>query len=113
MRTIVAGSRNITDYSILLDAIKKLSWKPTMIISGGCRGIDRFGEIWAVNNNISYDVFPPDWDRYGKKAGYLRNVEMSKHADALLAIWDGESKGTKHMIDIATKANLKVYIYKV
>ena len=53
-------------------------------------------------------VFPADWDKYGKRAGYLRNVQMAEYADALLAFWDGESRGTKNMIDEALSRGLKV-----
>jgi hypothetical protein len=112
MRTIIAGSRNITDYVTILHAIS-LSWKPTVVISGCARGADKLGEEWAIRNNVPIERFPANWNEYGKSAGYRRNVEMSENAEALLAIWDGESKGTKHMIDIAKKKELLVYIYLI
>ena len=57
-------------------------------------------------------IFIPQWDKYGKKAGYLRNVEMAENANALIAFWDGKSKGTKHMIDIATERNLPIRVIR-
>lgn len=69
--------------------------------------------MWARRNNVPVEKYPANWDKYGKSAGYIRNEEMAKVADSLLAIWDGKSRGTKHMIDIATKKGLTVFIYKV
>jgi hypothetical protein len=86
------------------------SAKPDEIVSGGARGVDTFGEIYARDNCIKVKVFPADWNTHGKKAGYLRNVQMAEYADALLAIWDGESKGTKHMIDTMKRMNKQVYV---
>ena len=77
------------------------------------RGVDFLGGLWAHNRGIPVAEFPADWDKYGKRAGYLRNEEMARNAEALIAIWNGKSPGTKHMIDIAHKSNLKVFIYHV
>ena len=51
-----------------------------------------------------------NWDTFGKRAGYIRNQEMANNADALVAFWDEESKGTRHMIEIAKKQNLAVRV---
>jgi len=80
------------------------------IVSGGARGADALGERYAKDRGYSLRVFPAEWDRYGKRAGYLRNAEMAKYANALLAFWDGESRGTRHMIQIARESGLKVGI---
>ena len=82
-------------------------------MSGTARGVDRFGEQWAIENNVAIKPFPADWDTYGKRAGYLRNTQMAEYADALIAVWDGESRGTKHMIDEAKKESLEYFIYIV
>lgn len=110
MRTIIAGSRDIIDYDLLLQAIEKLDWSITSIISGTARGVDKLGELYAGRNNIPLEKFPAKWDLYGKKAGFIRNYEMAQNADALLVLWDGKSRGTKNMIEQAEKKNL--YIYK-
>lgn len=112
MRTIIAGGRNATNYSDLLKAISAIEWKPSVVISGTANGADKLGERWAIENNIHLEKYPAEWNKYGKRAGYLRNLVMSEKADALLALWDGKSRGTKHMIDIATKAGLLVYIWR-
>jgi len=114
LKTIIAGSRNITDYSFVSDVIKVSGIYITRIISGGARGPDKLGIRYAIDHKIPYDVYEPDWDKYGKQAGFLRNCEMGDNADALIAIWDGYSRGTKHMIDYAmnSKRILKVHIVK-
>ena len=112
MRTIIAGSRDITDYSILEEAIKQCGWIPTVVISGAARGADTLGEIWADKNGVPLERCPADWNQYGRSAGYKRNQEMAEKAEALIALWDGKSRGTKHMIDIADLKNLKIFIYR-
>ena len=79
---------------------------------GEARGADTYGRKWAEGLGITVKSFVPDWGLHGKRAGHLRNVDMGDYADALIAVWDGESKGTKHMIDYATKKGLKVYVHR-
>jgi hypothetical protein len=112
MRVIIAGSRTIDDYTLLEAAIDESSWKDqiSVVLCGGARGVDRLGLGYATINNIPVSPFLADWERYGKAAGPIRNEQMAKNADALIAIWDGISKGTKNMIDIAKKYHLKVFI---
>jgi hypothetical protein len=108
MRTIIAGGRDFNDYSLLKENCEKHSI--TEIISGGARGADSLGERYAKDKCVDLKIFPAKWDIYGKSAGYKRNIEMSENADALIAFWDGKSKGTKHMIETANKKGLKVFI---
>lgn len=88
--------------------------KPKMIISGGAVGIDTFGEVWAKSNGINFKVFKPDWVKYGKKAGFMRNEDIIKNSDVCLAIWDGQSHGTKNDFDWCKKyqKELLVFNYK-
>lgn len=112
MKVIIAGSRDNITYEDVIEAINRFQSKNiTEVVSGTARGVDRFGEELAQRNSCLVKQFPADWDTYGKKAGYLRNTIMANYADALIAIWDGESRGTKHMIDEATKLGLIVSIY--
>jgi len=112
MKLIIAGSRNITDYQILIEAINYFNIKDIdEIISGEARGVDKLGERYAYDNDIPLKRFPARWDKFGKSAGYIRNNEMADYADTLLAIWDHKSKGTKHMINTALNKNLKIYMY--
>lgn len=110
MKTIIAGSRGITDYMLLLQAVLDAPWHITEVVSGRARGVDTLGELWAERNHVPVTLFPADWDRFGKRAGYVRNIEMARYADALLALWDGHSRGTRHMIDIAEAHDLKVKV---
>lgn len=118
LKLIIAGSRNFYNYILLESTLAKLLSKyddlPKQIevVSGHALGADRLGEIWAKRHAIKVTTFPANWQLHGKRAGYLRNIEMAEYADALVAFWDGMSKGTKHMIDIAKSKNLQVRVIK-
>jgi hypothetical protein len=113
MKIIIAGGRDVTDGEYVIDAMSKLSVTPDEIVSGTARGADRLGEWWASINDVPVKRFPAEWDKYGKSAGYKRNEVMAQYADGLVALWDGKSRGTKHMIDIARREGLQVYVYRV
>ena len=117
MKVIIAGSRSVTNYKEVVIAVEKAKKQEkivvTEVVSGAANGVDKLGEQYAKENNIPISYFPADWDLYGKKAGYLRNVQMAEYADALICIWDGISNGSKHMIDIANGRQLKVYVHVV
>lgn len=111
MRTIIAGSRGIISLETVFEAIEKSCFEVTTVISGGAKGVDVLGETWGAANNVPVEIYKADWGAHGKSAGPIRNVKMAEVAEALIAVWDGESKGTKHMIDVARAKGLKVYIY--
>jgi hypothetical protein len=112
MKTIIAGSRQITNYQTLLNALKENPFPITEVVSGHAKGVDTLGEQYGKTNNIPVIIFPANWGQFGKQAGIMRNLQMAEYAEALIAIWDGTSKGTKHMIDVAKRKGLKVYIYR-
>ena len=112
-RCIVAGGRDFDDYELLRDKLKIILAAKLLyveIVSGGARGADKLGEVFAIYHNLEIKLFPANWDELGKSAGYIRNSEMADYAHALVAFWDKKSKGTKHMIDLATKKGLKVRV---
>ena len=109
MRTIIAGSRSLDSYWFVYEAIADCGWKPTVILSGRARGIDLEGECYGNQNNIPVELYPADWS-LGRGAGLMRNKTMADKAEALVAIWDGKSPGTAHMINIARSMKLKVYV---
>lgn len=113
MRTIIAGSRKGPRPADLEVALRVCGWAPTLVISGTARGADQIGEEWAAAHRVPVERFPADWNRYGKRAGYLRNVQMADRAEALIALWDGDSQGTKHMIDIGRAKGLLVHVQLV
>lgn len=112
MKVIIAGGRTFNDYELLhqkCDQTLRLQ-SEIEIVSGTAYGADTLGEKYAKEKGYPIIQFPADWEKYGKGAGYIRNEEMAKYADGLIAFWDGESKGTKHMIDLANRYGLKVKI---
>jgi hypothetical protein len=109
MRTIIAGSRTIVDKEAVFIAIARAPWTPTSVISGGAAGVDTLGEKWAHEHAVKVVRLEADWNRFGKRAGYLRNIEMAALAEALILIWDGKSKGSGHMKQIAESRGLKVF----
>jgi hypothetical protein len=117
MRVIIAGSRNITDYSIVYEAIKESHWSQDIetLVTGGAKGVDALGEQWARDHigQENIDRYNANWKKYGKQAGYKRNQEMAMVADALIAVWDMKSTGTAHMIEIANEFDLEVFIWRV
>jgi hypothetical protein len=111
MRTIIAGSRTLDDPEPLLLALDNCPWEITTIISGKAKGADTIGEAYAEAFGLSVLGFPADWDKYGKKAGHIRNEEMAKVAQACIVIWDGTSPGSKNMISLAKTYGLPLMIY--
>jgi len=111
MKTIIAGSRTINDIREVEKAIKDSGFIITEIVSGTAYGVDKLGERYANVHNIPVKRFPADWEKYGKCAGILRNIQMVEYADALIAVWNGKSKGTRNIIIEANDRNLKSYVY--
>lgn len=109
MRTIIAGSRSLDSPWFVHEALFDCGWKPSVIISGRARGIDLQGELYAELHDIPVEQYPADWT-LGRGAGLMRNKTMADKAEALVAIWDGQSPGTAHMIKIAREMKLKVYV---
>ena len=116
MKLIIAGSRTFTDYKKLTEACDQFLQDQTNIeiVSGAYyRGGDKLGEQYAAEKGFPIKQFPADWKRYGRAAGPKRNEQMANYADALIAFWDGKSRGTKNMINQAIQQNLKVKIIDI
>ena len=114
-RVIIAGTRSFNDYELLRDSCdnllsEKQRTHTVVVISGTARGADQMGERYARERGFQLRRFPADWEQYGKSAGHIRNAKMADNADALIAFWDGESKGTKNMIDNARRKGLAVRV---
>lgn len=128
MKVIIAGSRTCTMSVAELEAVVKASgFTITEVVSGCANGADKLGEQWAVKYNIPVKQFPADWKNikvpgaivkqnaygfYNARAGIMRNEEMAHYADTLIALWDGKSAGTWHMIQYAQSLGLKVYVHR-
>lgn len=104
MRIAIVGSRNWEQWFLISDFIETLP-PDTVIISGGAKGADSIAEKWAHEYGLTTEIYLPDWDKYGKSAGFLRNTEIVAHADMVVAFWDGQSKGTLNTIEQALKAD--------
>lgn len=130
MRIIIAGGRDFNDYELLAKECNRIfinlaqegcfpvsvneSRRFIEIVSGTANGADRLGERFAQDYELAVKRFPADWNALGKRAGYVRNSQMAEYAKedngVLIAFWNGISKGTRHMIDLAKKHGLKVFI---
>lgn len=114
--TIIAGTRSCTEMRYLKRAIKQCPWEPSEVLNGCAPGADTLGETWAKKIGVPVKDYPANWRPKGvldRAAGIKRNVEMAKNAQALIALWDGRSPGTKHMISEATKRGLEVFVYNI
>lgn len=117
MKLIVAGGRDFVNTNRMIEELQKLVNSGNIpecpeLVCGMARGADMLAySLWA-NNKMPIHNFPANWGKYGKSAGYRRNQEMGEFADAAVCFWDGESKGTKHMIDVMNKLNKPVYVVR-
>ena len=114
-KVVIAGSRGFSNYKLLKETCDKYlrEKKKThniVIISGHARGADSLGEKYASDEDLDLEIYPADWKKYGKSAGFMRNEQMADIADAVIAFWNGESHGTKHMIDTAEEKGLNVKV---
>jgi hypothetical protein len=110
MRVIIAGSRTITNIYWVRKATFESGLLITQVVSGCAPGVDQLGEEWAAHVGLPVRKFPADWRMFRAQAGFIRNRQMAENADALIAIWDGRSRGTRHMIETAGKFGLPVYV---
>lgn len=123
-RVIIAGGRDFAvnpaekeDNTLLYSTMDKLLRNKRrshriVIICGMAKGADLAGARYAKDRKFHIRYFPAEWDKHGKKAGILRNEEMAKNADALVAFWDGESRGTANMIETAKRYGLQTRVIR-
>lgn len=121
-RVIIAGGRDFArngwdkyDWNLLYTTMDKLLQNKRrthriVVLCGMAKGADMAGNRYALQRRFLVRYFPADWQEYGKKAGPIRNDLMAQNADALVAFWDGQSPGTKNMIETAKKYNLQVRV---
>lgn len=109
MKTIIAGGRDIHDQGHVDQAVINSGFAITEVVCGGATGVDQCGAYWGDNNKVPVKYFNADWGAHGKAAGPIRNRQMAEYADALILVWDGESRGSANMLSEATKRGLKVH----
>ena len=112
MKVIVAGSRTIEDYDRVAEAVDRSGYDVTELVSGTARGVDTLGERWAREHGVPVRRMPADWEEHGRAAGPKRNAQMAAYGDALVAVWDGQSSGTRSMLKEAYKRDLEIYLVR-
>ncbi len=130
IKLAIIGSRTATDYDLLCRVLGEhygyrdpfwgahiphatMTYRIGEVISGGANGADKLGARWAKEHNIKLTEYIPDWDLYGKRAGFLRNETIIADCDEVLALWDSVSKGTRHSLSLAHKARKPMTIIYV
>ena len=113
MKMMISGSRTINDYQLLEEAIAESAWEPTEIIAGGSSGVDKLAEQYAEQRGLQFTLYRPNWALHKRGAGHRRNEDMVNACDVLVALWDGESRGTKHAIEFAQKKGKRTYVRTV
>lgn len=113
MKTLICGSRNITDYTLVETAVTRSGFAITSIISGGARGVDQLAEEYAKAHGLPIEIMVPHWKQLGRGAGVVRNREMLQEASQVIAIWDGRSRGTRNTIETAQKLGRQVYVHEI
>jgi hypothetical protein len=115
IKLAIIGSRSFSDKPTLEHSINDLNLKIDTVVSGGAIGADRLGEEWAKNQGINVELHLPEWAKYGRSAGVIRNKAIVQSCDFCLAFWDGKSKGTNSTIELCKKLKIpfKVITYLV
>lgn len=106
---IIAGGRDFNQDDLLFqkcDFYTKWFLADPIVVSGGARGADKLGEVWATWRGYNIHRFPADWEQYGRRAGPLRNRQMAEYATHAIIFWDGKSRGAEHMIKTAQEHNI-------
>ena len=117
-RLVIAGSRDFNDYTLLSKAVDKhlgdkVDNAKIIIISGTAPGADQLGERYAKERGYKLECYPADWGHYGKAAGPVRNMNMANVADDVIVFWDGESSGTKNMIETAKAKSIPCTVVEI
>ena len=117
-KIVVAGCRDYTDYQAAKPKLEEIIFPiakehTVVILSGDCRGADKLGERFALENGFLIERHPADWDTHGRAAGPIRNHEMAREADYVICFWDGISRGTKTMIDYAIREEKEIRIINI
>jgi hypothetical protein len=113
MKIIIAGSRRLhPPTACITRLLERRGWLTsiTEVVCGGAAGVDWSGERWAIQHGVPIHKMRADWDRYGRRAGPIRNQLMAEYADGLIAIWDGESTGTSHMVQAMCRQRKPLYL---
>lgn len=111
MKVLVCGGRDYGDRAHLTQVLDKVHRHRgiTILIQGGAKGADLMAAQWARVRHIPVKEYPAQWEKYGKSAGYRRNRQMLQEEQPHVVIAFPGGKGTDNMVELATKAGVKVY----
>ena len=110
MKVAIVGSRDYPSPSLVRAFVNTLP-DDTIIISGGARGVDTVAEQAARYRHLKVEIYPAEWDKWGRSAGMMRNGKIINAADRVVAFWDGISKGTADSIRKARAAGKPVTVF--
>ena len=117
MRITIGGCRDFNDYEIFKvfvdECLSEIEDKEIVVLSGHCSGTDLMAEKYAKEMGYDLEIFPAEWEKYGRAAGPKRNKEMVEKSDVVIAFWNGKSKGTNNLIKIAKKLSKQVRIKEI
>lgn len=118
VKVLIGGCRHYNDYASFCDQVKRIISEvcindSIIIFSGHCSGVDMLGERYAEENGYRVELFPAEWDKYGRAAGPVRNRQMVEKAELVIAFWDGRSKGTRSLIGYAEKLHKTLRIVEI
>lgn len=115
MNIAIVGSRSFGYLDMVKLHVQRIAAKypDAVIISGGARGVDSAAEVAAKHHGLDTLIFPAEWDKYGKSAGFKRNRDIVEAADVVVGFWDGTSRGTKHSLDLALELGKPVFVLGV
>jgi len=113
MKLAIVGSRTYENWDEFLKLVQDVIYVDgiTKIVSGGAKGADKLAEKFADFFEIEKEIYHADWNKHGRSAGYIRNKDIIKNSDIVVAFWDGESKGTKHAIDLVLKYKKELHVF--
>ena len=112
MKVVIVGTRTYPDLEQVRKYVRDLS-PDDIIVSGGAKGVDETAEGEARKIGMEVISVPAEWNKYGKRAGLMRNDIIVGMADCVVAFWDGVSRGTKYTIDKAKEKNVITQVFNV
>jgi len=116
-KVVIFGSRGFKNYDLLREKCdaylqNKKDTHHIIIVSGHAKGADMLGEQYAQEKGYELEIYPADWKKYGRRAGFLRNEQMADLSNAAIGFWDGDSHGTQHMIEYSKEKGLDVRVVR-
>ena len=101
MKVLITGNTTITNMLPLLKAIKLSGYTISEVVCGGSAGVEKLGKRWAEKRNIPVRFFFADWHKHGSKGKAIKNKQMVRYADGVIAVHDGKDKDTRYILDLA------------